>query len=168
MATPVNAIHCKRFSWCFCSSSDGQMGFRVWRLEWSSTMVRELISSQSPSPSWVARAAITLVGWDMRTKKYKLLPPAMLSTVGYLHATGEISKDNHAWRVGDVDIFFAFQGPFFLTKEEDLELLHRHNLLKSPGAVLVADNVLSTAAVGLLWRTGRGILHMRVIWIEGV
>lgn len=87
----------------------------------------------------------------------------MLSTVGYLHATGEISKDNHAWRVGDVDIFFAFQGPFFLTKEEDLELLHRHNLLKSPGAVLVADNVLSTAAVGLLWRTGRGILHMRVI-----
>lgn len=40
-------------------------------------------------------------------------------------------------------------------KEKDLELLHRHNLL-TPTAVLVADNVLSTAAVGLLWRTGRG------------
>ena len=113
---------------------------------------------------WKKFATIATLG----TNQDPTLPPAMLSTVGYLHATGEISKDNHAWRVGDVDIFFAFQGPFFLTKEEDLELLHRHNLLKSPGAVLVADNVLSTAAVGLLWRTGRGILHMRVIWIEGV
>ena len=74
----------------------------------------------------------------------------------------ELCKDNHARRVGDVDSFFAFQRQFFLTEEEDLELLHRHDLLKSPGAVLVADNVLSTAAVGLLWRTGRGILHMRV------
>ena len=41
-------------------------------------------------------------------------------------------------------------------EDEDLDLLHRHSLLKCPGAVLVADNVLSTAAVGLLWRTGRG------------
>eukprot|EP00435_Cladocopium_sp_Y103_P065009 s2528_g26.t2 len=46
-----------------------------------------------------------------------------------------------------------------IAREEDLELLHRHDLLKSPGAVLVADNVLSTAAVGLLWRTGTGQVH---------
>ena len=63
---------------------------------------------------------------------------------------------------------FALHRQLCLAEEEDLELLHRHDLLKSPGAVLVADNVLSTAAVGLLWRTGRGILHMRVPRAGGV
>ena len=45
-------------------------------------------------------------------------------------------------------------------EDEDLELLHEHQLL-APGAVLVADNVLSTGAAGFLWRTGRGRLKVR-------